>query len=97
MAAASHEAHTQGQVVTAPGYLLSDEPLPFGKLMLGSTDYREFACSKSTASWLIAGGMTHLDGQKVTLRVKDECIGGHNVILGFWTTDDTDLLEAELC
>jgi hypothetical protein len=71
-------------------HLLSDGPLPFGKLVLGQADYREFACSKSTASWLIGGGMTHLDGKEVTLQVKDECVGGHNVIVGFWTQDDRE-------
>lgn len=68
-------------------YLLSDAPLPFGEIVLGSDQYQEFACSKSTARWLQAGGMTHIDGKKVTLVVKDECIGGHNLIMGFWTED----------
>jgi hypothetical protein len=70
------------------GHLLSDEPLPFGKLVLGQADYGEFACSKSTAAWLMGGGMTHLDGKEVQLRVKDECVGGHNVWLGLWTQDE---------
>ena len=71
-------------------HLLSDGPLPFGKIVLGSGEYQEFACSRSTARWLKNGGMTHLDGKKVTLVVKDECIGGHNLIMGFWTQDEGD-------
>jgi hypothetical protein len=69
-------------------HLLSDGPLPFGKIVLAQEDYQEFACSKSTASWLQAGGMTHIDGQKVTLVVKDVCVGGHNVWVGWWPEDD---------
>ena len=69
-------------------HLLSDEPLPFGQLFLCQDDYKEFACSKSTAAWLIQdGGMTHIDGRKVTLRIKDECVGGHNVWVGFQPED----------
>jgi hypothetical protein len=68
-------------------HLLSDGPLPFGKLEFCQDDYREFACSKSTASWLQAGGMTHIDGKRVTLQIKDECIGGHNVWVG-WQAED---------
>ena len=70
------------------GHLLSDGPLPFGKLILGQADYREFVCSKSTAAWLQSGGMTHVDGQEVRLRVADEIKGGHNVVLGFWTAGE---------
>lgn len=69
-------------------HLLSDGPLPFGKLMLGQEHYNEFACSKSTAGWLIEGAMTHIDGREVRLQVKEECVGGHNLIVGFWFTDE---------
>jgi len=55
--------------------------------VLGSTEYREFVCSKQTATWLQAGGMTHIDGKQVKLQIKDECRGGHNVVVGFWTED----------
>jgi len=69
-------------------YALSDGPLPFGKLSFGQVEYQEFACSKSTASWLQSGGMTHIDGKRVTLRIKDVCVGGHNVWVGWHTQDD---------
>jgi hypothetical protein len=78
--------HTPEQLhegARVPHYL-SDEPLPFGKILFGQVDYHEFICSKSTAKWLKEGGMTHLDGRPVTLTEKDELRGGKNVILGFW-------------
>lgn len=56
--------------------------------MLGQEHYNEFACSKSTAGWLIEGAMTHIDGREVRLQVKEECVGGHNLIVGFWFTDE---------
>lgn len=70
-------------------HLLSDGPLPFGELVLGQAHYNEFVCSKSTASWLRTGGMTHIDGKRVNLQIKDECVGGHNVVVGWWTKDDS--------
>jgi hypothetical protein len=69
-------------------HLLSDAPLPFGQLFFCQDDYREFACSKSTASWLMQGAMTHVDGKPVALRVKDECVGGHNVWVGAVAQDE---------
>jgi hypothetical protein len=79
------EVPVQAGTSTQP---LSDGPLPFGELLdLGLRDYREAACSKSTVAWLRQGGMTSLDGATVTLRVMDECPGGHNVIVRFWTQD----------
>ena len=62
----------------------SDAPLPFGKLYLWQPDYREFCCSKETAAWLQAGGMTHLDGLPVTLQVMDTLVGGFNVMVKVW-------------
>lgn len=74
-----------------PPHLLSDEPLPFGELHLHQPDYQEFACSKSTAQWLMEdGGMTHVNGKRVTLRIKDTCVGGHNVWVGYWTQDQVE-------
>ena len=72
-----------------PHHILSDEPLPFGELFdLGIKNYREFACSKSTLSWLKNGAMTHIDGDKVVLRVMEEVPPGHNVIVKcIWTQD----------
>jgi hypothetical protein len=38
--------------MTTPTHILG-EPLPFGELLdVGIRDYSEFACSKSTLSWL---------------------------------------------
>jgi len=62
--------------------------LPFGKLVLGAAHYNEFVCSKSTVGWLCEGAMTHIDGREVSLQVKEECVGGHNVIVGFWFKGD---------
>jgi hypothetical protein len=78
----------QGAGHGSPPHYLSDGPLPFGEIRLGQEHYNEFVCSKSTASWLKAGGMTHIDGKRVTLQMKDECTGGHNVVMGFWTKDE---------
>ncbi len=65
-------------------HYLSDGPLPFGKLDLVQSDYREFACSWETAEWLLSGGMTHLDGLPVVLSVSCELRGGHNVMVKAW-------------
>lgn len=62
--------------------------MPFGKLMFQAQDYNEFACSKTTATWLREGAMTHIDGRKVNLQIKEECSGGNNVIIGFWFTGE---------
>lgn len=69
---------------------VSDTPIPFGKLELCARDYNEFVCSKSTAQWLIEGGMTHLDGKRVWVQVMDELAGGHNVICHIWEKHGTD-------
>lgn len=61
-----------------PRFLLA-EPLPFGKVELVTTDYQEFACSKATAVWLQAGGMSSIDGQPVTLTEVDDF--GPNVMV----------------
>ena len=58
---------------------LSDGPLPFRKIMdVGVLSYDEFACSKSTFSWLQS---TWSD---VALQVVEECPNGHNVIVKAW-------------
>ena len=60
----------------------SDAPLPFGKLIDGGfRNYTEFACSRETFAWLYGGAMRSIDGQPVALRVAEECVGGHNVIV----------------
>lgn len=59
--------------------LLEDE-LPFGRLVdMGMVEYREFACSWRTLSWLRAGGMRQVDGVPVTLAVADTA--GPNVVV----------------
>jgi hypothetical protein len=69
-------------------HLLADAPIPFGQLVdLGYRDYHEVACSKSTMSWLQGGAMTHVNGEKVSLRVMEEIPPGHNVIVKIWTQD----------
>jgi hypothetical protein len=60
---------------------LSDGPLPFRKIMdAGFTSYHEFACSKSTLSWMQATGIP----VNATLQVMEQCVGGHNVIVKVW-------------
>ena len=71
---------------------LSDGPLPFGKLALQSAEYREFACSRETADWLLAGAMRSLDGRPVRLQIMDECRGGFNVMVKVW--DAPEVLES---
>lgn len=78
--------HITGAGHNPPPHYLADEELPFGKLIYGTTDYNEFVCSKSTAAWLQAGGMTHVDGRPVKVLVKDQFHGGRNVVAGFFYT-----------
>ena len=61
-----------------------EDELPFGEIKFGQVDNMEFVCSKTTATWLRAGGMTKLDGREVYLQQKDELRGGRNVVLGIW-------------
>lgn len=70
--------------MSSASHPLSDGPLPFGKLFLFQTDYKEFACSKETASWLQAGAMSSIDGTPVKLQVMEEMVGGHNVMMKAW-------------
>ena len=64
---------------------LSDGPLPFGKIMdAGFTSYQEFACSKSTLSWMQASGIP----SGATLQVMEHCVGGWNVIVKAWPKED---------
>ena len=58
--------------------------MPFGKLYLWQPDYREFACSRETAAWLMDGGMTHIDGLPVSLQIMDTLVGGFNVMVKVW-------------
>lgn len=69
---------------------LSDGPLPYTHITLCQRDYREFACSRATADWLIGGAMTHLDGIPVRLQIMDELVGGHNVMVKIWGTTPAD-------
>jgi hypothetical protein len=41
----------------------------------------EFACSVVTFEWLANGGMTHVNGEPVSIQVVDRMPGGHNVIV----------------
>ena len=60
---------------------LSDGPLPYRKVMdVGLQSYDEFACSRSTLSWMQASGIPY----DATLQVVEECAGGHNVIVKAW-------------
>lgn len=60
---------------------LSDGPLPHGRIMdVGIQSYHEFACSKSTLSWMQATGIP----SDAKLQVVDECVGGFNVIVKLW-------------
>ena len=62
-------------------YPLSEGPLPYRKIMdVGLASYDEFACSRSTLSWMQANGLP----KNATLQVVDECVGGHNVIVKAW-------------
>jgi len=57
---------------------LSDGPLPYRKVMdVGIRSYDEFACSRSTLSWMQAQGIP----ADARLQVVEECVGGHNVIV----------------
>lgn len=59
----------------------TDGPLPFGRLVdCGLVEYREFACSNETYEWLVAGAMTHVNGEEVTLSIADRP-SEHNVIV----------------
>ena len=64
---------------------LSDAPLPFRQLMdCGVRSYDEFACSKSTLSWM----QTHGYPRGARLQVVEECVGGHNVIVKAWPKEE---------
>jgi hypothetical protein len=57
---------------------LSDGPLPYRKIMdVGIRSYDEFACSRSTLSWLKASNIP----EGCALQVVEHCVGGHNVIV----------------
>lgn len=79
-----HEARDSagaGRVNPAPVHPLSDGPLPFRQIMdAGLLSYDEFACSRSTLSWLQASGLP----SDASLQVVEECVGGHNVIVKAW-------------
>jgi len=60
---------------------LSDGPLPFRQIMdAGLMSYHEFACSKSTLSWMQTTGIP----MDCALQVVEQCVGGHNVIVKVW-------------
>lgn len=60
-----------------------ERPLPFQRIEdVGMRDYREFVCSEQTFAWLRDGGMTHVDGQPVSLQVVDRA--GANVFVKAW-------------
>lgn len=55
--------------------------MPYRQVMdAGLVSYDEFACSRSTLSWMQATGIP-ADGR---LQVVEECVGGHNVIVKVW-------------
>ena len=57
-----------------------EQTLPFRKLVdVGIGAYGEFACSRATAEWLIAGGMTRVDGRPVSVQIVEQCTA-NNVI-----------------
>lgn len=45
--------------------------------------YDEFACSRSTLSWMQANNIPH----DARLQVMEECVGGHNVIVKLFPTE----------
>jgi hypothetical protein len=64
---------------------LSDGPLPFRKVMdMGIVSYDEFACSRSTLSWMEANNIPH----DARLQVVEQCVGGHNVIVKLCPKED---------
>lgn len=64
---------------------LSDGPLPFRTIMdVGILSYDQFACSRSTLSWMQETGIP----SDARLQVVDECVGGHNVIVKVWPKED---------
>ena len=66
-------------------YPLSDAPLPFRRIMdCGIESYDEFACSRSTLSWM----QTNEIPAGARLQVVDECVGGHNVIVKVWPKEE---------
>ena len=70
------------------------EPLPFGELDWHQPDYQIFVCSKSTASWLMAGAMTHVNGQPIHLYVTEDM--GENVSLRYIPKGQSTIVEANL-
>ena len=68
-----------------PPHPLTDGPLPYRKIMdCGLQSYDEFACSRSTLSWMRSSGIP----AGARLQVVDECEGGHNVIVKVWIPED---------
>ena len=66
---------------------LSDAPLPFRTVMdAGIVSYDEFACSRSTLSWMQQEGIP----TNSYLQVVDECVGGHNVIVKVWPKETSE-------
>ena len=53
-------------------------PLAHGEIRDAGSDYHEFITSESFALELMAGGMTHVNGERVTLHIVDtlDGIGG---------------------
>ena len=73
--------HELGRPAGRPTHPLSDGPLPFRTVMdVGIRSYDQFACSRSTFSWLLASGLP----EDASLQLVDECVGGHNVIVKAW-------------
>ena len=63
------------------GHPLSDGPLPHGQIMdAGIVSYHEFACSRSTLSWMQATGLP----SDADLQIVEECVGGFNLIVKAW-------------
>ena len=62
------------------------QPLAHGEIRDAGSDYHEFMASDSFATELMAGGMTHINGERVTLHVVDELPGIGAVTLR-WTAE----------
>jgi hypothetical protein len=59
-------------------------PLAHGEILDAGCEYHEFMASDSFAAELMAGGMTHINGERVTLHIVDELPGIGAVTLR-WT------------
>lgn len=67
------------------GWSTPISPLAHGEIR--DAGYHEFIASDSFAIELMAGGLTHVNGQRVTLRIVDELPGIGGVTLR-WTPVD---------